>query len=205
RAAGVYLPAGYDEGDSYPLLVVLSGTQAVEGLGLANALDQLFGNRLPPAVVAVVGPQGFNEYRREPETALKYLKEDLLPALEARYKLAKGPEHRALWGYRDAGYLAIYSALMAPETFGGAAAQGFFVHADKNAELIEHLGDEPPKGLRLYVDWSAWDNTARAEKLAAALDAAELSWSGGLVEGTSEWHDLAARIDQPLAVLLPAR
>ncbi len=204
RTVRVYLPAGYDDGGTYPLLLMLNGEQAAADLGLDNALDRLFGNRVEPAVVAIVGPSGRNDYRREADTALKFLTNDLLPALGSRYRLADGPANRALWGHRDGGYMALYAALTAPQTFGGAAAQGYFAHADKNAELIERLGGELPADLRLYVDWSRWDRTARVELLTAALDAAERRWSGGQIDGTSEWHDLAARIDQPLAVLLPA-
>ena len=99
--------------------------------------------------------------------------------------------------------MALYAALAAPETFGGASGQGYFAHADKSAELIEMVAGEQPTDQRLYIDWSRWDRSLRAEQLTEALDAAKRSWSGGQVDGTSEWHDLAARIDQPLAMLLP--
>jgi hypothetical protein len=127
RTIAVYLPPGYDEGaQRYPLFV---GLAAFTGSGLKHLGWSAFGETLPqrlerlvaagrmgPVVLAL--PDAFtslggNQY--VDSLALGYwerwLLEDALPAIEARYRVHREPARRVVFGKSSGGYGALWHAL----------------------------------------------------------------------------------------------
>ncbi|MCR9163063.1 MAG: alpha/beta hydrolase [Nannocystaceae bacterium] len=142
RTVAVYLPEGYDTSDAdYPLFVDLaaytsSGLKRLSwtayGESVHQRVDRLVAEgAMGPAIFAF--PDGFtrlggNQY--VDSVALggweTFVARDLVPQLEAKFRLRKGRAHRAVYGKSSGGY--------------GALIQGLR-HADQWAAVACHSGD----------------------------------------------------------------
>lgn len=134
RNCFVYLPAGYDPEQAYPLLFLLHGIggNASEWNGgkpgvvvgnLVNkgeAKDMIIVTPDIKALKLSDGNPGM--YTPEAFAAFDYfihdLQEDLLPFLKENYKLKEGRENMAVAGLSMGGREALYIGLSMPETFG---------------------------------------------------------------------------------------
>jgi enterochelin esterase-like enzyme len=123
RTVAVYLPPGYDASDAhYPVVVDLAG---FTGSGLKHVGWQSFGQSLPQRIdrlvsagsmgpVVAVFPDGFtslggNQYIDSVVLGRweAYLLEELLPRIEAEYRVKRGAAHRAVFGKSSGGYGAM--------------------------------------------------------------------------------------------------
>lgn len=142
RQVAVYLPEGYAESSAdYPLFIDLAG---FTGSGLKHLSWQAFGESLPQRIdrlvesgamgpVVLAMPDGFtslggNQYIDS--VALghweRFAFEDMIPAIEARYRVRRGREHRAVFGRSSGGYGALIYGMR---------------HADQVAAVACHSGD----------------------------------------------------------------
>lgn len=137
RTVAVYLPEGYDDSDAeYPLFVDLaaytsSGLKRLSWTAYGEAVHQrvdrlVAEGKMGPAVFAF--PDGFtrlggNQY--VDSVALggweTFVARDLVPQLEAKFRLRKGREHRAVYGKSSGGYGALIQALRHADQWGAVA------------------------------------------------------------------------------------
>ncbi len=137
RTVAVYLPPGYDQDDrEYPLMVDLaaftvSGLKRLAwtafGESVPQRLDRLVAEgKMGPVVAAF--PDAFtslggNQY--VDSLALggweRFITDDLLPGLEARFRLRRGPRHRAVYGKSSGGYGALVQGLRHAEQWTAVA------------------------------------------------------------------------------------
>ncbi|MBK9385836.1 MAG: enterochelin esterase [Planctomycetes bacterium] len=136
RSIAVYLPPGYDASTQrYPLCV---GLAAFTGSGLKYLAWSAFGETLPqrlerlvaegrmgPVVLAL--PDAFtslggNQYVDSPAMGHweRWLLEDALPAIEARYRVHREPARRVIFGKSSGGYGALWHALRHGSQWGAA-------------------------------------------------------------------------------------
>jgi enterochelin esterase-like enzyme len=138
RVVAVYLPPGYDEDPSrrYPLFVDLVG---FTGSGLAHLNWKVFGESVPQRLDRLVeegrmGPVvaafpdcftslGGNQYIDSVALGRweDFLIEEMLPRLEAEFRLLPGREHRAVFGKSSGGYGSIAHGLRRAEAWGAVA------------------------------------------------------------------------------------
>ena len=138
RSVAVYLPKGYDSSDvDYPVFVDLAGYTSS---GLKRIAWQPFGESVPQRVDRLIAsgeigpaifvfPDGFtslggNQYLDNPvfgnwET---FLVEEMIPQVEQRYRVRKGPEHRAVYGKSSGGYGALVQGMLHGEHWGAIAS-----------------------------------------------------------------------------------
>lgn len=158
RSVAVYLPPGYDENHTvgYPLFV---GLAAFGGSGFKLLNWQSFGESLPqridrliregemgPVVLAL--PDGFtrlggNQWIDSPVLGRweGFVLDELIPALEAQFRIRPGASHRAVFGHSSGGYGALIHALRHGERWGAVASHS----GDVGFELI--YGRELPAAL----------------------------------------------------------
>lgn len=138
RRHPVYLPAGHDRDDRrYPVLVSLAAyTNAGPGQvgwrnhgeSLPERLDRLIGSGAMPPVI-VLFPDcytslGGNQYVNSPAIGryADYLLDELLPALDRRYRTVAEPAGRAVFGKSSGGFGALHLVMHRPGHFAAAAS-----------------------------------------------------------------------------------
>ncbi|MCP3977735.1 MAG: enterochelin esterase [bacterium] len=137
RTVAVYLPPGYDDGDTdYPLFVDLAG---FTGSGLKRLSWQSFGESVPQRLDRLVadgrmGPVigafpdcftslGGNQYINSAAMGRweDFLLDETLPRLEESFRVRKGAANRAVFGKSSGGYGAIVQGLRHGDRWGGVA------------------------------------------------------------------------------------
>ncbi len=137
RNVAVYLPAGYDESAaSYPLMVDFAG---FTGSGLAHLGWKAFQENVPQRVErlikeGVMGPAifafpdcftslGGNQYINSIAMGNweDFLCDEMVPALEKKFRLLQGRDHRAIFGKSSGGYGAIVHGMRRADTWGAIA------------------------------------------------------------------------------------
>jgi len=136
RQVPVYLPHGYDENKTYPVMYYLaaytnSGQGVVEWRGFGESiperLDRLIDEqKMGPTIV--VFPDCFtrlggNQYLDAPGMGLyaSHIHEELMPLVERQFAVKKGAAHRAVLGKSSGGFAAIRFAMDFPAQWGAIA------------------------------------------------------------------------------------
>ncbi len=154
RTVAVYLPEGCERIDGgCPLLVYLA---SFTGSGLQKISWRMFGESVPQRVdrliaegrmgpVAVAFPDCFtslggNQYVNSPAMGRweDFLLEDMLPQIEERFPVRRGPDGRAVLGFSSGGYGALVQALKHGRRWAAAACHS----ADMGFE-VSLRGDFP--------------------------------------------------------------
>ncbi len=168
RQVAIYLPEGYAErAQEYPLLVGLAGFtgSGLKHFGwrafeetLPQRLDRLVAlGRMGPVVLAC--PDGFtslggNQYIDSVVLGRweEFLLDEMLPRIEAAYRVRRDPRGRSVFGKSSGGYGALIQALRHGERWGAVAVHsgdmGFDVvyrrdFAPALDELARHAGSIP--------------------------------------------------------------
>ncbi len=166
--------------------------------------------------------------RLQSDAYLRFLVEELKPAIDARYATVAGPEGTFVMGSSMGGLISMYALCEYPQVFGGAAAlsahwvgipTGWGLARARNGALplaaLNYMAQHLPSAgrHRLWVDrgTDALDNLyAPALGLFTELlrdrGYAEADATTRVFEGTGHTEaDWAARLDEPLAFLLGRR
>jgi enterochelin esterase-like enzyme len=132
RPVTVYLPARFRESRRYPLLIVHDGLDYLRFSSLSTVLDNLIHrNEVAPMVVALTqSPDRLREYGAD-ERHARWVAEQLVPWLEARYPLRTGPANRGLMGASFGAVAAFSTASRYAGSFGRLLLQsGSFAFTD---------------------------------------------------------------------------
>ncbi|MGN9838427.1 alpha/beta hydrolase [Nonomuraea sp. H19] len=134
----VYVPPGYDDAPDrrYPSVYVLLGYTGHVAMWLNRApfrrpypelADGVFARgEAPPAIVVYVDAWtslGGSQYLDSPATGRyhSYLRDEVVPWVDARYRTIADRDHRAITGKSSGGYGAMVTAMLAPDVFGALA------------------------------------------------------------------------------------
>jgi enterochelin esterase-like enzyme len=135
RPVQVYLPARFRPTRRYPLVVVHDGSDFLRFAGLKTVLDNLIHRlEIPPMIAALVdSPRRLSEYADD-ENHARFLAGELVPALEARYPLARTRDARCLLGASFGAVASLSTAWRHPGVFGNLALlSGSFAFTDIGA------------------------------------------------------------------------
>jgi S-formylglutathione hydrolase FrmB len=140
RSVLVYLPPGYAESDArYPLFVDLAGWDASS---LQHTGWQAFGESVPQRIERLVaagamGPTivafpdcftslGGNQYVDSEVMGgwSTFLAHELVPQIEACFRVRQGRKHRAVYGKSSGGYGALLQGMRNADVWGGVACHG---------------------------------------------------------------------------------
>ncbi|MEO8276832.1 MAG: alpha/beta hydrolase-fold protein [Thermoanaerobaculia bacterium] len=128
----IYLPARFRGTRRYPLLVVHDGADYLHFSVLKTVLDNLIHRlEVAPMIVALTqSHRRLRDYAAQVDHS-RFLAEELVPALEARFPLEKGPANRGLMGASFGGVAALSAAAHYPGQFGKLLLQsGSFAFTD---------------------------------------------------------------------------
>jgi enterochelin esterase-like enzyme len=125
RRVWYYLPPGYASASNmlFPVVYVLDGGNYVEKMDVPRVLDHLIANKSIPPVIAVFSEPADRqeEYSRNPKWRA-FIANELVPAVDKRFRTFPTPDHRVILGSSLAAYGAIDLAVAAPSVFGLCAA-----------------------------------------------------------------------------------
>lgn len=140
RRIHVYLPYEYRPHKAYPLLICHDGSDYRRFAGIGHVLDNLATrHELAPLIVAFVdGVNRNGEFGAHPKHP-DYLVNDVLPALEHRFRILPGARNRGLMGASFGAVASLWTAWNHPGVFGKLLLQsGSFVFTD-----VGHHGRGP--------------------------------------------------------------
>lgn len=141
RSLTIYTPPAYDRlTRPYHLLILMDAEAYTSQIPAPVILDNLLNaEKIPPVVAVLVGNVAAGQpAARTAELSChkpfaRFLVEELLPWIHARYSISSLPAETMIGGASRGGLAAICAALEYPEQFGNVSAQsGFFVFKDRN-------------------------------------------------------------------------
>lgn len=152
---------------------------------------------------------------------LRFLVEELKPAIDERYATLPGRDDTCVMGSSMGGLISVYALLCYPQVFGAAAALSthWIATYERNAEfpaaalawLRDHLPADPAR-LRLYMDRGTTELDALYDEAQAAVDGLMRArgygppgWVSRVFEGAGH-NEIAwsSRLDIPLRFLFGA-
>ena len=132
RELEIYLPARFRRSRAYPLLVVHDGLDYLRYADLKNVLDNLIHRLEIPAMIVGLtqSPNRLVEYTGNEQHA-RFLSEDLLSEVAAKFPLLDDRNARGLVGASLGGVAALHAASRYPRTYGQLLLQsGSFAFSD---------------------------------------------------------------------------
>jgi 23S rRNA (adenine2503-C2)-methyltransferase len=207
RRVWFYLPPGYsaDKETLYPVAYVLDGANYVEKMEAPKVLDHLIANKTIPPVIAVFSEPADRqeEYSRSPKWRA-FIANELVPAVDKRFRTFPTPDHRVILGSSLAAYGAIDLAIAAPSVFGLCAA---IAPPIQTATVVSNQPNARTAvmSIKFFVMGGVYDSMiGGARLLRTTLD--EYSAPVTYLE-VSEGHNtntFRAHLDDALKALLPA-
>lgn len=144
RDIRVYLPDEYRPNRKYPLLICHDGHDYLNFTGIKGVLDNLLHRHevLPMVVVFTNGGAARNvEYGANPNQ-VRFLCDELLPAVTRRFGVTEDPDDRGLMGASFGAVSSLYAAWSRPNTFNRLLLQsGSFVFTDVGTHGLGELWD----------------------------------------------------------------
>jgi len=247
RTVRVFLPPGYGDAAnrerSYPVLYMFDGQNlfdaclafdhvhewqmdetvtrlAGEGkieplivVGLDNAREKRAYEYLPwPDSIQFPGeplPAG----QRLPE----FLMKEVMPAIEGKYRIAKGRENTGIGGSSYAGTAALYVGISAPTIFGKVLAESPILLVG-NGELVRHTSFLMMAPMKVYMAFGGqeWSMPGGTDAQVKAMQAVEANLRNALIspsevlyvyDADARHHEeaWAKRLPQALTFLFPGR
>ena len=150
----VYLPARFRRNRQYPLLIVHDGQDYLRYAALQTVLDNLIHRlEIAPMVVALTDSRDrLTEYAHHSPHA-RFLAEELVPALEGRFPLARQPALRGLAGASFGAVASLSTAWHYPGRFGRLLLQsGSFAFSDIGAGRRGPVFDPIVRFINAYRD-----------------------------------------------------
>lgn len=174
----VWIPAGTAAGDHLPVLYLFHGVggdasswfsgSGGDGVGIAGvARDLVAIGRIPPIVIVSVDID--NSYGVDSPPVDDgydhgaygtYLRDELMPAVEARFPVSSNPDHRLIGGLSMGAFAAVHVALQDPTRFAAIGLLSPAIFLDLPADRAWQYGGDPaandPLQLASRADVHAW-------------------------------------------------
>lgn len=178
RDVFVCTPAEYDgpECPSLPVMYLHDGNESLTRESFAEAADSHYAARPADSAVLVfvaLPDQSVRlaQYTFPPARApgwptprgddyLAFIRDDLMPRVEASYRVKTGPQETGIAGASLGGLISVYAGFQMPEKFGFVGSQSgtlFWPHdgvvdRDDGNAMIVRASQEPVVPVRFYVD-----------------------------------------------------
>jgi len=215
RTAQIYLPAGYDAQKErrYPTLYVPDGKDALEKGGMKETLDRLMDTSLEPLIAIFIMPDPEASWELwNVDPYVQMVVDDLLPAIDAKYRTEPLAARRAIAGAGGGGSAALIGALTHPDKFVRVGSQSPFIF--DRAQYVDQVKDAEKQPLVMYLGWGtydmrstreAWDTAQGNRALWSYLRERGYRPAGGEAHEGFGWSFWRGHTGEMLAALFPAR
>lgn len=176
----VYLPPGYSTARRHPVVYTAQRGVYFDRLRLPAWMDSAVARGAPPAIVVAVPDAGALEAFRPDTPAgdayVRFIADELVPAVEARYAARAEPAGRLLLGFSVGANLFVDVAVRRPGRFGRVAAvsPGWMFRAERSSDIGAEFRaaaeaniarGAAPTGTEFWFVWgdgpSAWERRSR--------------------------------------------
>ena len=246
RMLRVFLPPGYSDPSNrerkYPILYMFDGQNLFDA---CLAFDHVHEWQMDETVTRLVGEgkieplivvgldnarekRGY-EYLPWPDTIQdpgapptagqrlpEFLIKEVMPAIEGKYRVAKGRENTGIGGSSYGGIAALYVGVSAPAVFGEVLAESAVLHVG-NAEIIRYTSLLPMAPTKVFMAFGGreWDTREATDAQMKMIGAVEANLKNALrspaevlfIYDADEKHNeeaWAKRLPQALTFLFPA-
>jgi enterochelin esterase-like enzyme len=208
RRVWFYLPPGYSAATDalFPVMYVLDGANYVEKMDVPRVLDHLIVNKSIPPVIAVFSEPADRqeEYSRNPRWRA-FIANELVPAVDKRFRTFPTPDHRVILGSSLAAYGAIDLAVAAPSVFGLCAA---IAPPVQTATVVSNQANARGAvvSIKFFVMGGVYDSMIDgARRLRTTLDEYSAPVSYLEVPEGHNTNTFRAHLDDALRALLPSQ
>lgn len=170
RRAVVWVPPGAASSAPMPVLYLLDGTDYREFAKVHTVAENLLAaGRVPPLLLVLVPPVDRRlEYERH-EPFERFLVDELVPAVEARYGVRRDRGGRGVLGVSLGGFAALSAAARNPGAFGRCGAQSAGNASPASFEaLLSDLSRIPAGAVRFHLDVGTFESDLHGANLLAA-------------------------------------
>lgn len=207
RRVWFYLPPGYSAATDvlFPTVYVLDGANYVEKMDVPRVLDHLIANKTIPPVIAIFSEPADRqeEYSRNPRWRA-FITNELVPAVDKRFRTFPAPDHRVILGSSLAAYGAVDLAVSAPSVFGLCAA---LAPPAQTATVVSNQANARAAAvsIKFFVMGGVYDSMIDgARLLRTTLDGYQAPVSYLEVSEGHNTNTFRAHFDDALRALLPA-
>jgi len=161
RTITVYTPPGWEAASriEYPLMLLHDGSEYIQ-LGRAErVIDYLLAQgRMEPIIAAFVPPVQRNEEYAFSKTGsfAAFIIDELLPYIEAHYRIEREPGRRAMVGISFGGHITAEICHEYPGSFGLCGLFSAAFWPNDKAVLQRILASEP-QNIDYYIDWGSYE------------------------------------------------
>jgi enterochelin esterase-like enzyme len=156
REVKIYLPPGYDNGKSFPLILFNDGVEFLSLASVNNTLDYMIYKQEIQKVIAVFVPP----VDRESEFAGKkmddytaFVVDEVMPVIDQNYTTSKDPHERAVAGISNGGNISIYMAMKHSVNFGIVIA----LSSNVEKQISKTFRNMDKLDLQFYLDIGKYD------------------------------------------------
>jgi len=203
----VWLPPDYDEtNERYPVVYVHNSFAREVG-NWPEALDRVVGKTAAPVIAVLLE---LPRMRGQGEVIV----EQIIPAIDERYRTLQDREQRANIGMGWPGFEAALTTFSNPDLFGILGVQSFFALDEHMKMLRTAIGEAEASTLplRIYLEWGRWDLISPHEEMNMRASS-QLAWdlltekgwepTGGEVWDSTDWASWHNRTGVMLETLFP--
>jgi len=206
RAVKVYLPPGYSTNtDSFPVAYFHDGSEWVTLGSAGNVLDYLIYNQLIQPIVAVfVDPTNRNQEYSYDQNFLNMFCDQLIPWVEAQYRITQSPATRATIGVSLGGLTSFYFCIQRPDLFGNCGA---FSPAIWFGDIIQQYQNVPQIETTIYMDAGTYEPSIynATASMRATLDSRGVPYTYFTWHEGHSWGAWRAHLDEALKLFFPAQ
>lgn len=158
RKIDVYLPAGYDaSGAALPVTYAGLADEMLEKGQILAAVDRAIEEGAPSFVTVLIHPpeRGAPAFVSGREPYIAMLVDELIPHIEATYRVRAGAAHRGILGTRD-GVVPLWAAFTRAGAFGRIAVRSAYLEPE-DAAAIRKMAAETKSEADFYIAYGHYD------------------------------------------------
>lgn len=157
RTVHVYLPAGYDATEKYPVAFFHDGSVYIDWARIPSILDNLIGhNRILPLIAVFDDPKvRGKEYRNDPDYR-NYLAKELVPYIDKNYATIPESSQRSIFGGSRGGLSTLY-VCHSLDLFKKCGAFSPAIHPKSIPDFVAELDGFDFKPTNVFITGSTYD------------------------------------------------